>query len=143
MHPSSTTRRGFLAGIAGAAGLFAEDVNLPPGITLRIAPVKLEVAPGRFVDTIGYNGSVPGPLIRFRENETVTIDIFNDTDAPEFVHWHGFDVSTDVDGAEEEGSPAVAAHGRVQYRLTPVPAGFRYVHTHAMSMANLSRGTFT
>src|SRR5262249_23066425 len=81
MHPSSTTRRGFLAGIA-AAGLFAEDANLPAGITLRIAPVKLEVAPGRFVDTVGYNGSVPGPLIRFRENETVTIDIFNDTDAP-------------------------------------------------------------
>jgi FtsP/CotA-like multicopper oxidase with cupredoxin domain len=143
MHPSSATRRSFLAGIAGAAGLFADDANISADIKLRIAPLKLEVAPGRFVDTIAYNGSVPGPLIRFRENETVTIDIFNDTDAPEFVHWHGLEVSTDVDGAEEEGSPAVAARGRLRYRLTPVPAGFRYVHTHAMSMANLGRGTFT
>ena len=143
MHPSRTTRRSFLSGIAGATSLFADDAIIPADIKLRIAPLKLEVAPGRFVETVGYNGSVPCPLIRFRENETVTVDIFNETHVPEFVHWHGFDISTDVDGAEEEGSPAVAAHERLRYRLTPVPAGFRYVHTHAMSMANLSRGTFT
>jgi len=32
--------------------------------SLRIAPVKLELSPGQTIQTIGYNGSVPGPLIR-------------------------------------------------------------------------------
>ena len=48
-----------------------------------------------------------------------------------------------MDGAEEEGSLVVPAHGRLRYRLTPTPSGCRYVHTHTMSMADLNRGTFT
>ena len=51
--------------------------------------VQLEIAPGRTVTTVGYNGTVPGPLIRFREGVSATVDIFNDTDAAEYVHWHG------------------------------------------------------
>jgi FtsP/CotA-like multicopper oxidase with cupredoxin domain len=152
IHPSSTTRRDFLSGIAGSAGLLFGQRNsacaadaIPKGpadVTLRIAPVQLEVVPGHMIQTTGYNGVVPGPLIRFREGAAATVDIFNDTDAPEFVHWHGFEVGTDVDGAEEEGSPGVPAHGHLRYRLTPSPAGFRYVHTHAMSMGDLNLGTF-
>ena len=35
--------------------------------TLRIAPLRLELAPGRVIDTFGYNGTVPGPVLRLRE----------------------------------------------------------------------------
>lgn len=34
-------------------------------------------------------------------------------------------------------------HRRLRYRMTPTPAGSRDVHTHAMSMTDLSRGTFS
>jgi FtsP/CotA-like multicopper oxidase with cupredoxin domain len=51
-------------------------------------------------------------------------------------------VPPEVDGAEEEGSPAVPAHGHLRYQMTPAPSGSRYVHTHAMSMADLTRGAF-
>ena len=121
----------------------AADLRSPADVTLRIAPVQLEIAPGRTISTVGYNGTVPGPLVRFREGVTATVDLFNDTDDTEFVHWHGFDVPANVDGAEEENSLAVPPHGRLRYRLIPVPSGCRYVHTHAMSMSDLNRGTFT
>ncbi len=71
------------------------------------------------------------------------MDLFNDTATPEYVHWHGFDIPSDVDGAEEEGSLVVPAHGHLRYRLMPLPPGCRYVHSHNMSMGDLNRGTFT
>jgi FtsP/CotA-like multicopper oxidase with cupredoxin domain len=112
-------------------------------VTLRIARVQLEVAPGRFISTVGYNGAVPGPLIRFKEGVATTVEMFNETPVSELVHWHGFLLPADLDGAAEEGSSEVPAHGRLRYRLTPYPSGFRYVHTHAMAMSNLNRGTFS
>ncbi|NVN38909.1 multicopper oxidase domain-containing protein, partial [Komagataeibacter swingsii] len=36
-----------------------------------------------------YNDQFPGPLLRFEEGRRSMVDIFNDTDTPELVHWHG------------------------------------------------------
>ena len=112
-------------------------------ITLQIAPVALELAPNHIISTIGYNGTCPGPVLRMREGVPVTVDVINDTDAPEFVHWHGLFVPAEVDGAEEEGTPPVPPHGRRRYQFTPKPAGTRWYHTHAMAGADLHRGTYT
>src|ERR1700680_2012237 len=76
-------------------------------IVLRIAPVTLELAPDTVIKTVGYNGTAPGPILRMREGKRVTVDIHNDTDVPELVHWHGQLVSSGVDGAEEEGNTFV------------------------------------
>jgi len=81
--------------------------------------------------------------MRFKEGVAATVDMFNETADSELVHWHGFHIPADLDGAAEEGSPEVPAHGRLRYRMTPYPSGFRYVHTHAMAMSDLNRGTFT
>ena len=51
--------------------------------TLRIAPTIVELAPQVAISTIGYNGKVPGPLMRVREGQPVTVDVMNDTDIPE------------------------------------------------------------
>ena len=112
-------------------------------MTLRIGTVLADIAKDHTISTIGYNGSVPGPLIRLREGVPVTVDLFNDTDAPELVHWHGQIIPAEVDGAAEEKSLAVPAHGHLRYRLTPGPSGARFVHTHVMPMADLARGTYT
>ena len=53
--------------------------------SLRIAPVKLELSPGQTIQTIGYNGSVPGPLLRVKEGQQVTVDVQNSSDVPELV----------------------------------------------------------
>ena len=62
---------------------------------------------------------------------------------PEYVHWHGFEIPQELDGTEEEGSLAVPASGRLQYEITPLQAGSRYVHSHAMTMNDLSRGVYS
>jgi FtsP/CotA-like multicopper oxidase with cupredoxin domain len=115
----------------------------PADFSLRIAPVALEIAPSHFISTIGYNGAAPGPVLRMREGKPVTVDVINDTDAAELVHWHGLFIPSEVDGAEEEGTPMVPPGGRHRYQFTPKPAGTRWYHSHAMAGADLHRGTYT
>jgi FtsP/CotA-like multicopper oxidase with cupredoxin domain len=147
-----TTRRGFLAGAAalavgcsrsGTANAPEAEPKGPADVTLRIGRVSVDVAPGKTIRTTGYNGTVPGPLIRLREGMPVTVDLFNDTDTAELVHWHGQIIPARVDGAAEEKSLAVTAHGHIRYRLTPQPSGARFVHTHVMPMADLAKGTYS
>ena len=112
-------------------------------ITLRIAPVTVELAPDRILSTIGYNGTSPGPVLGMKEGKPVTVNVSNETDTPETVHWHGFLIPADVDGSEEEGTPTVPPHGSRTYKFTPAPSGSRWYHSHAMAMADLHKGTFT
>ena len=111
--------------------------------TLRIAPMMVELAPQVVISTIGYGNKVPGPLLRVREGQPVTVDVVNDTDVPEYVHWHGLFVPSEVDGAEEEGTPPVPPHGQRRYQFVAKPAGSRWYHSHAMAMLDLHRGSYT
>jgi len=96
-----------------------------------------------FVSTTLYNNQFPGPLLRFREGQRVVVDVHNDTDTPELVHWHGQMIPSDVDGAVEERTPFVPAHGMRRISFTPKPSGFRFYHTHVAAGGDLGRGTYT
>ena len=111
--------------------------------TLRISPVSIDIGPGKTIKTVGYNGSVPGPVLRFKEGKPVTIDVYNDTDVPEVVHWHGQHIPSLVDGSTEEGTPPVMPKSHRRYRFTPAPAGTRWYHTHTMAHADLARAGFS
>jgi FtsP/CotA-like multicopper oxidase with cupredoxin domain len=111
--------------------------------TLRIGPVAVDVMPTHVVSTTGYNGTSPGPVLRMKEGTPVTVDVINDTDVPELVHWHGLYIPSEVDGSEEEGTPMVPPHGRRRYQFVPRPAGTRWYHTHAMAGPDLHRGAYT
>ena len=114
-----------------------------PDYTLRIGTGLVELSPDHIVSTTLYNGQFPGPLLRFKEGQRAVVDIYNDTDTPELVHWHGQMIPSDVDGAAEEGTPYVAAHGMRRVAFTPRPSGFRFYHTHVLAGADLNRGTYT
>jgi FtsP/CotA-like multicopper oxidase with cupredoxin domain len=111
--------------------------------TLRIAPVTVELSPDHILSTTGYNDSSPGPVLRMRAGKAISVDVINDTDVPELVHWHGMLIPADVDGVEETGTPMVPARGRRRYQLTPGPTGSRWYHSHAMAEADLHRGSYT
>jgi len=111
--------------------------------SLRIAPTMVELAPQVVISTIGYSSKVPGPLLRMREGQRVTVEVVNDTDVPEYVHWHGLLVPSEVDGAEEEGTPPVLPHGRRRYEFVAKPAGSRWYHSHTAAMMDLHRGSYT
>lgn len=111
--------------------------------TLRIKTSPIEIAPNRIISATTYNGQFPGPLLRFKEGEQVLVDVFNDTDLPEQLHWHGQMVPADVDGAAEEGTPFIPAHGKRRIAFTPRPAGFRFYHTHNRAGADLHAGMYS
>jgi FtsP/CotA-like multicopper oxidase with cupredoxin domain len=126
--------------LARAAG---EAAAAKADYTLRIGTELVELAPDHIVSTTLYNGQFPGPLLRFTEGQPVVVDVYNDTDTPELVHWHGQMIPSDVDGAAEEGSPFVPARGMRRIAFTPKPAGFRFYHTHVAAGNDLGRGTYT
>jgi len=122
---------------------YAPPLSKPAHVTLRITNVSHEVAPGKVYKTTAYNGTVPGPLIRLREAVPVDVHIINETEMPEYAHWHGLNVPMEIDGTQEEGSLVVPARGELRYSLIPYPAGTRYVHSHAMSGMHLDCGTYS
>lgn len=123
-----------------AASAVAPDA--PADYTLRIATTPVELAPDRIVSITTYNGQFPGPLLRFKEGQQTIVDVFNDTDTPEQLHWHGQTIPSEVDGAAEEGSPFIPPRGQRRIVFTPRPAGFRFYHTHVRAGADLSAGLY-
>jgi FtsP/CotA-like multicopper oxidase with cupredoxin domain len=111
-------------------------------LSLEIGPVSVELAPGVVIQTTGYNGTAPGPVLRLREGQPVEIAVRNRTAAPNLVHWHGLHNPPVQDGAVEEGSLAIAPGGELTYRFTPRPAGTHWYHTHVMAMTDLTRGGY-
>ena len=75
---------------------------MPPVVVWHLASPPTSIPPNQF----------PGLALRFKEGQQVTVDVYNDTDTPEQLHWHGQKLSTEVDGAAEEGTPFIPAHGQ-------------------------------
>ncbi len=164
MNESSESRRRFLKAAGLSVGAFflssgrvvaeshlsARSGESPPAssesgstdYTLHIKTSPIEIAPKRIISATTYNGQFPGPLLRFKEGQQVTIDVYNDTDVPEQLHWHGQMVPVDVDGSAEEGTPFIPAHAKRRIVFNPRPAGFRFYHTHNRAGADLYAGQY-
>lgn len=134
------------AGVVASCGPTTAPSRSAPsgkaGYTLRIGTRRVELAPDTIISTTTYNGQFPGPLLRFTEGRPVVVDVHNDTDTPEQLHWHGQRVPADIDGAAEERTPFIPAHGMRRLSFTPGPAGFRFYHTHLAAGSDLTRGQY-
>jgi FtsP/CotA-like multicopper oxidase with cupredoxin domain len=152
------SRRNFLraAGLGAGASLVSltqgcapkpaaksEQSERAPDYTIRIAVSPIEISSKKMISTTTYNGQFPGPLLRFKEGQMVTVDLYNDTDTPEQLHWHGQMVPVDVDGSAEEGTPYIPAHGKRRISFTPRPAGYRFFHTHNRAGADITAGQYS
>lgn len=120
----------------------ATTVAGPADYTVHIDTGLIEVGPQRILSMTTYNGQFPGPLLRFKAGKPVTVDIHNHTDTSEQLHWHGQFLPDSVDGAAEERTPYIPAHGMRREVFVPGPAGFRFYHTHVRAGANLHRGQY-
>ena len=162
MSPFYSTRRTFLQAAGASVGAavlsppallsrslavsklgLAPQNDKPADYSLTIATKPIELAPNHIISVTTYNGQFPGPLLRLKEGERVTVDVRNETDTPEQLHWHGQFVSADVDGAAEEGSPFIPPHGSRRISFVPQPAGFRFYHTHVRAGTNFAAGQYS
>lgn len=127
---------------AAASILRRASAAITPDVTLEIAPFVLEASPKHRIQTVAYNGQVPGPLLRMKRGRQFTVEIRNRTTDPEVVHWHGLTLPSAIDGAMEEGTPMIAPGATTRYSFTPDPAGFRWFHTHTFAGRNLRKAQY-
>ena len=110
--------------------------------SLRIAPVKLELSPDQIIQTIGYNEIAPGPVLRIKEGQQVTVDV---TTTATFLNWSIGTVSMYRRRWTERwrrGHPWCRreAHG---ISFTARPSGTRWYHTHAFAGKDLRRSLYS
>jgi FtsP/CotA-like multicopper oxidase with cupredoxin domain len=104
-------RRTVLAGLIAAATL--------PGRAARAQNDGFFVLRAR---PNGFEGTIPGPLLRLRRGEELKVRLVNETQAPAAIHWHGVRVPNAMDGSAL-AQKAVPPGGRFDYRFTPPDAG--------------------
>ncbi|MBI1735359.1 MAG: copper resistance system multicopper oxidase [Candidatus Rokubacteria bacterium] len=77
------------------------------------------------------NGSVPGPALRWREGEDVTVRVTNRLGEPTSIHWHGLIVPAAMDGVPGVSFDGIAPGESFTYRFTVKQSGTYWYHSHS------------
>jgi FtsP/CotA-like multicopper oxidase with cupredoxin domain len=88
----------------------------------------------------GYEGAVPGPILRVKRGEEVRIRLVNELPEGTTLHWHGVRVPYASDGVPRLTQTAVAPGGTFDYRFTPPDAGTFWYHPPSFASDQLARG---
>jgi len=86
---------------------------------------------GRPSVATAINGSVPGPTLRWREGDTVTISITNRLPVDTSIHWHGIRTPTDMDGVPGLSFPGIRPNETFVYRFPVRQSGTYWYHSHS------------
>ena len=78
---------------------------------------------GKNSTAIAVNGSVPGPTLRWREGDVVTVAVTNRSKTPTSIHWHGMRVPAEMDGVPGLSFAGIAPGERFVYRIPVVQNG--------------------
>ena len=145
MH-STTSRRTFVKGLAaggllGGLGLWRPPVwaLTSPGQPTVLAgsefdlfidqtPVNLT---GRARTALTVNGSLPGPLLRWREGDTVTLRVKNRLGEPTSIHWHGILLPSTMDGVPGLSFKGIEPGGLYVYQFKVKQYGTYWYHSHS------------
>ncbi|MEL0167200.1 MAG: copper resistance system multicopper oxidase [Pseudomonadaceae bacterium] len=97
---------------------------------LTVDPVTIDTGEFR-KQGIGYNGASPGPVLRFREGEDVTIHVTNNLPETTSVHWHGLVLPFQMDGVPGLSYPGIAPGETFTYRFPIKQSGTYWFHSHS------------
>jgi FtsP/CotA-like multicopper oxidase with cupredoxin domain len=98
---------------------------------LETSVIRWTILPGVTVDAYAFNGQVPGPLLRFRQGDTVRINVTNRLPETTTVHWHGLILPNVMDGpAHITQEPIPTGGGVYHYEFTAVQSGTYLYHSH-------------
>ena len=116
--------------LAGIAALALPVVAAAGEYDLTVDRVTIDT--GDFVkEGIGYNGASPGPVLRFKEGEDVTINVTNNLDEMTSIHWHGLILPFEQDGVPGISFPGIKPGETFTYRFPIVQAGTYWFHSHS------------
>lgn len=116
--------------VAGALGLLMPALALAGEYNISVDRVMIDT--GDFVkEGIGYNGSSPGPVLRFKEGEEVTINVTNNLDEATSIHWHGLILPFDQDGVPGISFAGIPAGETFTYTFPVVQSGTYWFHSHS------------
>ena len=147
--PRRWTRRQFVQGLSAGAllsgaarGVAPPDVATSDGSTaaqpvlsgtefdLTISQIAVNFT-GRTRVATAVNGCVPGPLLRWREGDTVTVRVTNRPRVPTSIHWHGMIVPADMDGVPGLSFGGIAPGATFVYRFAVNQSGTYWYHSHS------------
>ncbi|HWO41527.1 MAG TPA: multicopper oxidase family protein [Candidatus Eisenbacteria bacterium] len=111
-------------------------------IHLEAREIMWELARGKRVKAMAYNGQIPGPELRVKEGERVRIVLKNSLSEPTTIHWHGVDVPNSMDGVPEITQKPVQPGATFVYEFEAKPAGTRWYHTHFEEHRQLDLGLY-
>lgn len=139
-NPLSPARRRFVLGVGATIGLGALGWGAIPAasarvyqgnridLTLDYLPVNLT---GRSAVATAINGSLPGPILRWRENEEVTIRVSNRLREMSSIHWHGIVLPAEMDGVPGLSFSGIAPGETFEYRFRLRQHGTYWYHSHS------------
>ena len=102
-----------------------EAFNPTKKIKIVLEDTEIEIAPGKKIKTWAFNGTGPGPPLRFTEGENVSILFVNKGLYPHTMHFHGIH-----DDKNDGASPFIMPGKSYTYNLTAEPAGALMYHCH-------------
>ena len=144
--PLDTGRRRFVQGLAlgGAAAVLglrsrcafaAPSTNAMPELSGTEFNLEIRELPVNFTGTprlaTAINGSLPGPILRWREGSEVTLRVTNRLGVQSSIHWHGILVPADMDGVPSFSFPGIAPGETFVYRFPVKQSGTYWYHSHS------------
>lgn len=97
---------------------------------LQIGEAPFNFTGNKRIGTV-VNGQIPGPLLRWREGDTVTLRVSNRLAARSSIHWHGMIVPADMDGVPGLSFPGIPSGDEYLYRFKVNQAGTYWYHAHS------------
>jgi FtsP/CotA-like multicopper oxidase with cupredoxin domain len=136
-------RREFLA--TGAALAVAPRLSFAEAKKLRLGPARQSLVgeANPATDVWAYNGTVPGPELRFKQGGRLAIAVENTLGVETTVHWHGIRLPNAMDGVPHLTQAPIAANGgRFLYEFNLPDAGTYWYHPHLGSPEQVGRGLY-
>jgi CopA family copper-resistance protein len=86
---------------------------------------------GRTGHSVAINGTVPGPIIRLKEGQTVRLHVTNTLEEDTSIHWHGLLVPFEMDGVPGVSFPGIRAGETFTYEFPVKQSGTYWFHSHS------------
>jgi len=109
----------------------SEIIELRNGDTLNVSIdiIQKEIA-GQAIRMFGYNGQIPGPLLKIKQNSTISVNVLNNLDVETTVHWHGLRLDNKFDGVPGISMETQKPGESFKYELQFNDEGVYWYHPH-------------